>query len=58
MIPSFTPTSVGSLPHIDPAAACQLIQQFLPEIPAWPQLPITTPPAARAQARNGTAASP
>jgi methionine synthase II (cobalamin-independent) len=37
--PSFLPTAVGSLPHTDPVAACELVQQYLPDIPAWPQLP-------------------
>ncbi len=32
-------TAVGSLPHIDPEEACRLVVRFLPEIPAWPQLP-------------------
>jgi len=33
------PTAVGSLPHTDPVAACDLIRRVLPEIPIWPQLP-------------------
>ena len=33
------PTAVGSLPHTDPVAACNLILRVLPEIPIWPQLP-------------------
>jgi len=33
------PTAVGSLPHTDPVAACDLIWRILPEIPIWPQLP-------------------
>ncbi len=33
------PTIVGSMPHADPAKACQLILRYLPDIPAWPQLP-------------------
>ncbi len=33
------PTAVGSMPHIDPKEACSLVARFLPEIPAWPQLP-------------------
>ncbi len=37
--PEFLPTAVGSLPHTDPAAACELVRRFLPDIPAWPQLP-------------------
>lgn len=41
--PDFAATSVGSLPHTDPAAACDLIRRCLPEIPAWPQLPRRDP---------------
>lgn len=37
--PDFAATAVGSLPHTDPAAACDLIRRHLPEIPSWPQLP-------------------
>lgn len=33
------PTTVGTMPHIDPREACSLVARFLPEIPAWPQLP-------------------
>lgn len=33
------PTAVGSMPHIDPKEACRLVTAFLPQIPAWPQLP-------------------
>lgn len=32
-------TAVGSMPHTDPEEACRLVVRFLPEIPAWPQLP-------------------
>jgi len=32
-------THIGSLPYTDPAEACQLVLKYLPEIPAWPQLP-------------------
>lgn len=39
VLPAFLPTAVGSLPHTDPAAACDLVLRWLPEIPAWPQLP-------------------
>lgn len=38
-IPSGKPTSVGSLPHRDPAEAVRLVLDAFPEIPAWPQLP-------------------
>lgn len=41
--PDFAATSVGSLPHTDPATACDLIRRRLPEIPAWPQLPRRDP---------------
>lgn len=37
--PCCAATGVGSLPHVDPAAACALIRRYLPEIPVWPQLP-------------------
>lgn len=36
---SFLATAVGSLPHREAASACALTQRYLPEIPAWPQLP-------------------
>ncbi len=26
------------MPHTDPKEACSLVDKFLPEIPAWPQL--------------------
>lgn len=32
-------THIGSLPLVDPEEACQLVLRYLPEIPAWPQLP-------------------
>ncbi|MDQ7850533.1 MAG: methionine synthase [Armatimonadota bacterium] len=38
-LPPFLPTAVGSLPHTDPGAACDLVVRWLPELPAWPQLP-------------------
>lgn len=41
--PSFSATAVGSMPHTDPIAACELVRQYLPEIPAWPQLPKRDP---------------
>ncbi|MFW6125888.1 MAG: methionine synthase, partial [Chloroflexota bacterium] len=34
-----TPTAIGSLPHTDPEEACSVTARFLPDIPAWPQLP-------------------
>lgn len=36
---SCLPTIIGSLPHTDPAKACALVDRFLKDIPAWPQLP-------------------
>jgi methionine synthase II (cobalamin-independent) len=33
------PTGIGSMPHTDPAEACAMIMKYLPDIPAWPQLP-------------------
>ena len=38
-LPECRPTAVGSMPHTDPATACELVRRYLPEIPAWPQLP-------------------
>ncbi|MEK7281923.1 MAG: methionine synthase [Chloroflexota bacterium] len=37
--PQLLPTSVGSLPHTSPEQACELVLRYLPDIPAWPQLP-------------------
>ena len=36
------PTAVGSLPHEDPKEACELVLKYLPQVPAWPQLPKRT----------------
>ena len=40
---SFNPrgmaTAIGSFPQKDPAEACDLIFKYLPQAPAWPQLP-------------------
>ncbi len=33
------PTIIGSMPHTDPDEACMLINNYLPDLPAWPQLP-------------------
>ena len=33
------PTLIGSMPHTDPQAACEAINHYLKDIPAWPQLP-------------------
>ncbi|MEJ2244978.1 MAG: hypothetical protein P8Y80_02655 [Acidobacteriota bacterium] len=32
-------TAIGSFPHREPEAACELILKNIPEIPIWPQLP-------------------
>ena len=37
------PTAIGSMPHADPEAACSLVLKYLPDIPAWPQLPNRSP---------------
>lgn len=37
--PNFLPISIGSVPHADPAMACELVLRNCPQIPAWPQLP-------------------
>jgi methionine synthase II (cobalamin-independent) len=37
------PTMVGSLPHRNPSAACNLVSRFLKDIPCWPQLPNRSP---------------
>jgi len=39
--PACLATAIGSLPHEDPSAACELVLQHIPEIPIWPQLPQT-----------------
>jgi hypothetical protein len=33
------PTIIGSVPHTNPDKACALINHYLKDIPAWPQLP-------------------
>ena len=33
------PTIIGSMPDTDPAEACALVNHYLKDIPAWPQLP-------------------
>jgi len=35
----FTASAIGSFPHVDPEAACDLILTYLDELPVWPQLP-------------------
>lgn len=37
------PTIIGSMPHRDARAACALINRYLKDIPAWPQLPRRSP---------------
>jgi len=37
---SLAATAVGSFPHVEPSAACDLILAHLPEVPVWPQLPM------------------
>jgi methionine synthase II (cobalamin-independent) len=33
------PTAIGSMPQTDPKEACSLVAKYLPDLPAWPQLP-------------------
>jgi len=33
------PTAIGSMPHANPDEACSVVTKYLPDIPAWPQLP-------------------
>lgn len=37
--PQCVATAVGSFPHKDPEAVCDIILRTIPEIPIWPQLP-------------------
>jgi len=37
--PELLPMSIGSLPHVDPREARDLILRHFPEVPSWPQLP-------------------
>jgi len=37
--PGFLATAIGSMPHTSPDAACEAVLRFLPQLPAWPQLP-------------------
>lgn len=41
--PYFLPTAIGSMPQRSAAEACDLVLRYLPEIPAWPQLPTRDP---------------
>ncbi|MBO8168053.1 MAG: hypothetical protein H0Z35_02565 [Thermoanaerobacteraceae bacterium] len=38
-VKAYTATAIGSLPYQEPEKALQLIWQYLPDIPHWPQLP-------------------
>jgi methionine synthase II (cobalamin-independent) len=40
--PGLFPMHIGSLPHTDPQAACELVLEHFPHIPGWPQLPRRT----------------
>ena len=37
------PTAIGSMPHTNADEACAVIMKYLPDIPAWPQLPRRSP---------------
>ncbi len=37
------PTAIGSMPHTDPEEARSIVMKYLPDIPAWPQLPKRSP---------------
>ena len=37
--PNLLPLHIGSLPHTDPQAACELVLKNFPHISTWPQLP-------------------
>jgi hypothetical protein len=39
---SLAATAVGSFPHAEAGAACELILASFPEVPLWPQLPATS----------------
>lgn len=36
---AFAMSAIGSFPHVDAEAACDLILTYLDELPVWPQLP-------------------
>ena len=36
-------TAIGSMPYSEPGEACRIVFQYLPDIPAWPQLPLRSP---------------
>jgi methionine synthase II (cobalamin-independent) len=37
------PTAIGSMPHVNLEEACSIVMEYLPDIPAWPQLPNRSP---------------
>ena len=37
------PTAIGSMPQVNPDEACSKVMKYLPDIPAWPQLPRRSP---------------
>ncbi len=39
--PRCTATAIGSLPHLNPSEACDIVLKNIPEMPIWPQLPNT-----------------
>jgi hypothetical protein len=41
--PNLLPLHIGSVPHADPAVACELTFQHFPRLPTWPQLPRRDP---------------
>ena len=41
--PKLLPMHIGSMPHADPAVACDLTFQHFPRLPTWPQLPRRSP---------------
>jgi len=41
--PNLLPLHVGSMPHADPAIACDLTFQYFSQVPTWPQLPQRSP---------------
>jgi len=36
---SCLPTAIGTMPQTDPKEACSVVAKYLPDLPAWPQLP-------------------
>ena len=34
------PTMIGSMPQTDAKEACSMVTKYLPDLPAWPQLPL------------------